>query len=468
MRLLPDRFLWMPALLLLLLQACGGSDDPEPTPDEGSAPIPGDLCPADLEPADNESCGCETETRSFQRNACDTTCVCSSGFWACTETCQDPVFPTLTWGLLPQAEEAEGNGNGIPNPGEQWAITGSVRIDNATEGEDVTVQLGTTSTRFLLESARVTLEDVGVADTNFRIPFRIAGTATDGTATLTVEAFTDGITVLTREVELTVVVIPTPQLALNGETFTEVTGNGDRFRDGGETWRLTTQLENRGNAIAEGIRVEASASSAALTDIAVGTTPSTLNGSGRTDVTVTFTVADQPEEANPTLQVTALASNAATVGINIPVSVRPPDNLRPVSTTLRQVEAGGNDDDIADDGETWEAVFVLENTGAFAINGLTWSLFNYPTTDPELSPDEDPPYTDFLFELDATVPSLAPGAQATITAITTIEEGFGPLGRVFLRAESSLRPHGPWPFDIELTRTAPDEEIVPIEPVVPE
>jgi hypothetical protein len=452
---------WVVGLALvsgLFLGACGGDDEDASSSDAGmDGSGNGGLDPAcegSENPTNNASCACEGTTREYTDGLCDYACVCETGFWGCTEECTEPVEVTLEWGTTPEAAEVEGNGNGVPNPGETWEVTGTVRFANATESQAVTVQLRSDSTKLGLEEPSTSLSDVGDTGVEFSLPFTIQPSATDGLAPLTVEAFgASGLEVIAETIELTVATIPTAILGFTGDELVEVTGDGNRFIDAGETWKLTITLRNTGDAAAEELVVEASSSSSSLTSVTVGDVVGTLNASGQIEVEVTFAVADEPTEVAAAIQLSATSSTAATASENIDVAVRPPDTLRLVETRVEQVPDFGNGDAVADDGELWQVVVAIENTGGFAVEELSWNLLNYtPTSGGEGSGSGEPPYTDLQFGLAEQPTRIAAGATIELLAQNEVAAGMGNIGRLIISANSSLRRHGPFAFDVNWTR----------------
>jgi hypothetical protein len=462
-RVTEERYLrWMVGACLvsgLLLAACGGEDDEQPSASDVGMDGSGDAgsdpaCEGSENPTNNASCACEGTTREFTEGLCDYACVCETGFWGCTEECTEPVEVMLEWGATPEAAEVEGNGNGVPNPGETWEVTGSVRFANATEGQAVTVQLRSDSTKLGLEEPSTSLSNVGDTAVEFSLPFTIQEAATDGLAPLTVEAFgANGLEVIDETIELTVATIPTAILDFTGDDLVEVTGDGNRFIDAGETWKLTITLRNTGDAAAEDLVVEASSSSSSLTNVEVGEVVGTLNAAGQVEVEVTFEVAAEPTEVAAAIQLSATSSTAATASENVDVTVRPPDTLVLLTTRVEQVPDFGNGDAVANDGELWQVVVEIQNTGGFAVEELSWNLLNYtPTSGGEGSGSEEPPYTDLQFGLAEQPTRIAAGATVELLAQNEVAAGMGNIGRLIISANSSLRRHGPFAFDVNWTR----------------
>lgn len=461
-RVTEDRALrWMIGACLLCgvwFSACGGDDEPSAGSDAGLDGSGGGgtdpACEGSENPTNNASCACEGTNRQYVDGLCEYDCACETGFWGCTEVCTEPVEVTLEWGTTPTAAEVDGNGNGVPNPGETWEVTGSVRYANATEGQVVTVQLRSDSTKLGLEEPSTALSNVGDTAVEFTLPFTVQESATDGLAPLTVEAFgATGLEVIDETIELTVATIPTAILDFSGDELVEVTGDGNRFIDAGESWKLTITLRNTGDAAAEDLVVEASSSSSSLTGVEVGDVVNTLNAAGQVEVEVTFAVAAEPTEVAAAIQLSATSSTAATASENVDVTVRPPDTLRLAGTRVEQVPDFGNGDAVANDGELWQVVVEIENTGGFAVEDLSWNLLNYtPTSGGEGSGSEEPPYTDLQFGLAEQPTRIAAGATVALLVQNEVSAGMGAIGRLIISANSSLRRHGPFAFDVNWTR----------------
>lgn len=469
---------FLPLSLLLVCSlpfavACGDDDPTPPGNNDGSGDGSGDIDPAcegSASPDANAACSCEGTSAVSVEDLCTTNCTCTGGFWTCGEpTCEEVTEPELMFSGDAGLQEVTGNGNGVPNPGETWSVSGNVIIADATEAQTVTVRLRSLSTKLDVAEASEDLADIGATAVPFTLEFMILPTATEGSAPLTLEAFTaGGFDLIEDELELTVATVPTPVLTFSAGSPTETTGNGDRFLDYGEEWSMPVTLRNTGDAVAEGIAVEATPSGASLTDVSVSGAPATLAATGSAEVLVAFTISDDPSDFSPTLSITATSDNAETISTVEAVTIRPIDTLSFVSSLVEQVEGEGNDDAIADNGEDWQLVITLENTGTAALEITEWRLNNYFI--PDLPGDGsgsgdgsgegsgegsggEPDYTDLKFELaDGTPTSIPGGSEIEVFATTTIDETMGDIGRVILTVQSSLRRHGPFAVDVPLAR----------------
>jgi uncharacterized repeat protein (TIGR01451 family) len=455
----------------LALGACGSDDEPTGGSDAGldGSGTTDPACEGSAEPQGNAACSCEGESVQSVDDSCTTSCVCSAGFWDCADpSCSEPLVPELEFAGDATLNEVTGNDNGVPNPGETWSVTGSVRILNAGTPEDVTVQLRSISTRLNLEDATVQVTGVGAEAAEYVVEFEIQPSATEGTAPLTVEAFTEGgFDVVSQELVVDVETVPTAVLTLAADDLDEVTGNGDRFVDPGETWTLPVTLRNTGDAAASDIDVEAVPSSGTLTALQTSSAPGTLAAGATATVNVQFTVAAAPTDFEPAISLTATSSNASTASTSAPVAVRPADTLSFVSSVISQIVGAGNDDTVADNDENWQVAITIENTGTVDLQISEWRLNNYFIPDlpgegstdgsgegsAEGSGETEPDYSDLKFTLREGAPStIEAGAEVTVFAETRIEAEMGNIGRIIVTLQSTLRRHGPFAVDVPLSR----------------
>lgn len=450
-------------LLALTLAACAGDPgDPSEGSDaggeadtstdgggvDGGADVDDPACRGEVVPTNGDPCDCTGETAEGRVGLCDRTCACAGGFWTCNEDCDEADALELVFDDLPSLSERTGNGDADVNPGETWVVTGAVAALNAPEsGADVTVRLATSSGRVDIEGATTPMRGLDDEAAVFDLAFTVSEDAVAGTVAITVEAFTDdGFVFVDETLEVDVVELDAPFLAFSRVRLNEVEGDGNSLVDAGETWAVTAVLSNNGTVAAEGIEVSGSVSSDALTLITTDAIDvGVLGPAASQEVRLDIQVADAPSELLPVVQFAATAANATTITEPYEVQVRPPDTLALDSATVGQATGGGNNDELADFGETWEIVITVSNSGGFDIEGLEWSVRNYVS-----GPDEEPVFTDLGFDLESSPETLAGGATGEVVLQTIVTDETGTSGRVLVTARSDVRQHAPLVYEVSL------------------
>jgi hypothetical protein len=459
-------------LCLPLAVGCGDSDDPPSgsTPDTGesdgldSPDVEPVACDPMLVPADGDTCDCEGGSTSNRDGLCDRTCVCTNGFFVCEDDCGTAEPVTLRWVTPPALVEVDGNGDRDVNPGEVWALEGTVVLANAETPVSTTVRATTASGRISLPDDPLSFPELDAAPEDFVIEFDVNANATAGPVVITVEAFTDGFQLIEHRVTFEVVELDRPVLSFVSDRLVEVVGDGNPVVDAGETWKVIATLRNGGSAAAEGVVLTAAPSSSSLTVVGDPVNVGVLSAGASREIEVTFEVSATPADLTPAIDLAATASNAGTATRVVPVSVRPPDTLRfDEDITFSQVEGEGNNDEFTDEGEVWELVFPVRNAGTFTIPGLEFTLRNYatpidpvtgePITDPESGlPIDDPAVTDLGFVLEDAPASLAASEESELRAVVEIPAGDATQGRILITPRSSIRQHAPFAYDIVLPR----------------
>jgi hypothetical protein len=437
-----------------LAVACG--DDATPGDGDGSSDGSDDgsgsddpACNGLVVPVDGDSCDCEGVEGSGVEAGCDRLCSCTAGFWDCeTLGCDDPDAPGLSWADLPSVEETEGNGDDDANPGETFALRGTLLLERADDGVTVVIQASTSSARIELEEPSLEFEGAVDGEITFEFVLNIADDAAAGEVSVTLDAYVVGQPdIVNEDVAVEITVPDSPSLAFDGLELTEGSGDGNRFVDAGERWVLTATLQNNGTLAAEDVEVTATPSNADLAldedTVSVGI----LGDGGTREVSFEFTVAANPTELDPQIQLAATSSNAATTTEIQTVTIVPTETLSAGTPVVQQVDGEGNDDAFADVDEVWEVVVPVTNNGTFEVPGLEWRLNNYVSP----SPDEEPYFPASLgFALTDEPVRLAAGASGSVTAQTTITAETPSTGRVILTATSDLRRHGPFALTLTL------------------
>lgn len=428
----------------------GGGDVSTDAGDGGLTDVDDPACRGEVVPTNGDPCDCTGATAEGRVDLCDRTCACAGGFWTCNEVCDRPEVVALEFSDAPSITERTGNGDADVNPGEVWVVTGSLAALNTdADGVDVTVRLATSSGRVDVDGASTSFAGLDAEPATFDLAFEVGEDAVAGTVAITVEAFTDDGFVFTDEtVDVDVVELDAPSLAFSRTRLNEVEGDGNSLIDAGETWAVTAVLSNNGTVAAEGIEVTGSVSSAALTlttteAVEVGV----LGPAASQEVRIDVRVADDPGELLPVVQLAATATNATTITEPVEVQVRPPDTLVLDEATVGQADGGGNDDELADNGETWEVVLSVSNSGSFDIEGFEWSVRNYVS-----GPDEEPVFTDLGFTIASSPDRLTGGASGEVVLEATMSDETGVSGRVLVTARSDVRQHAPLVYEVTLPR----------------
>jgi uncharacterized repeat protein (TIGR01451 family) len=241
----------------------------------------------------------------------------------------------------------------------------------------------------------------------------------------------------------TVVVPPdqTPRLTIE-KTGTLNDGDGDGLIDLGETISYSFLVRNAGTVTMSNVTVN----DPLLTNAGISVTPGpqTLAPGG----TATFTATYQPTQADidaGRVENTATGTGTPPSG---PPTESPPDTVvvPPDQTSGLTVEKTGtlNDgdgDDLIDLGETISYSFLVRNTGAVTLTGVTVN---------------DPLLADAGITLDQGPQTLAPGATFTFTATYTPTQGDIDAGRVENTATGTGTPPSGPPVE-----SPPDTVVVP-------
>lgn len=482
-----------------------------------SAPDP--ACEGEIVPFDGDPCDCEGADVDGTDGLCTRACSCDGGFWACDETCDEPDPLVLRWVDEPALAEVTGNGDAAVEPGERWAVEGSIAADNGPDGGiTVDLRLDSLSGKVSLTDSAATLDGVDAAGADFSLPFDVDDDASEGSVALDVEAFTtNGLASLNDTVTVEIAGITRGELRVDEDDLVELEGDGNRFVDPGERWALDITIVNEGNAVASGVSFAATTDSAALIVDTTSGDVGDLAADASSAVRIELTIAAAPADLAPVVTVTATSTDAgvAPAELDVSVDIEALDTLvwHRDELSIRQAAGAGNDDAVADPGETWEAVVPVSNSGTVAITGLSVSVTNFETphcgvdTDcgasgvnrcDELTPnattcagDEDcgpigvcgiglcevgscafscadgdpclvgtcvegwceaPVYRSAGFRLSSAPDELAPGANAEVVAAVTLDASTPDLARVFFSATSDVRtrPHASAAVDAAL------------------
>ncbi len=516
------------AAAALVLAACANDPGDEPRDTGGSADGSGDAgadvgadaspdiaspdagpdpaCEGEFVPFDGDPCDCEGTDVEGTEGLCTRTCTCDGGLWACDETCDEPDPLVLRWVEEPALAEVTGDGDNAVEPGERWAVEGSIAADNGPDGGiTVDLRLDSLSGKVSLTDSAATLDGVDGNGTGFTLPFDV-------------EAFTsNGLASLDYTVTVEIAGVTRAELRIDEDDLVEIEGDGNRFVDPGERWALDIVIVNEGNAPATGVSfVASSGSDAVFVDTPSGDLGE-LAPEASASVRIELTVAAAPADLAPVITVTATSSDDAVVPAEraFTFDIEALDTLvwDREGPSIRQAAGQGNDDDFADPGETWEAVIPISNSGTVAISGLSVSVTNFETprcgvdTDcgasgvnrcDDLTPnattcadDEDcgpigvcgiglcevgsctfscadgdpclvgscvdgwceaPVYRSAGFRLASAPDELAAGADAEVIASVTLDASTPDLARVFFSATSDVRtrPHASAAVDAAL------------------
>lgn len=402
-------------------------------------------CAADLVPADGDACDCLGEERDASDAICERSCVCSGGFWACDERCDEPDPVALRFTSAPALSEESGNGDALVQPGETWVVATEIVADNALDdGLEVFVRLDSDdgALRFDPELTQRTIDGLAQTPVSLRFPFTVNESARPGQAVATLDA-SSGFLVVSAEVPVTIAGPDTALLEWGAPEFVRVEGDVDRQIELGERWEVVVPLRNTGDRDATALAVEARASSAAIVPDASGIgVPARLEAGATASIRWPFTVGETLIELEPLLTLDATAGDTEPVQLGVPVPLVPPDTLAVV-------------------GYTWSSTppelalsVEVENTGALDVTGLEWTRINYASPTP-CGGDTEPPCEDPLvrsLELgDPDGPSAIAAGTSGVVRLTLTQTGdTPPVGRVLLRATSRLRAHGPYPVDVAL------------------
>ena len=296
--------------------------------------------------------------------------------------------------------------------------------------------------RFDPELTQRTIEGLAQTPVSLRFPFTVNETARPGQAVATLDA-SSGFLVVSAEVPVTIAGPDTALLEWGAPEFVRVEGDVDRQIELGERWEVVVPLRNVGDRDAADLRVEASASSAAIVPDASGIgVPARLDAGATASIRWPFAVGETLLELEPLLTLDATAADAESVQLGVPVPLVPPDTLAVV-------------------GYTWSSTppelalsVEVENTGALDVTGLEWTRINYASPTP-CGGAAEPPCEDPLvrsLELgDPEGPSAIAAGTSGVVRLTLTQTGdTPPVGRVLLRATSRLRAHGPYPVDVAL------------------
>ncbi|WP_018096262.1 DUF7507 domain-containing protein [Sinorhizobium meliloti] len=241
----------------------------------------------------------------------------------------------------------------------------------------------------------------------------------------------------------TVVVPPeqTPRLSIE-KTGTLNDGDGDGLIDLGETISYSFRVQNTGTVTLTGVTVN----DPLLTDAGISVTPGpqTLAPGGTATFTATYTPTQGDIDAG---RVENTATGTGTPPSGPPTEsppdavVVPPDQTSGLTIEKTGTLNDGDGDDLIDLGETISYSFLVRNTGAVTLTGVTVN---------------DPLLADAGITLDQGPQTLAPGATFTFTATYTPTQGDIDAGRVENTATGTGTPPSGPPID-----SPPDTVMVP-------
>lgn len=435
-------------LLCLLFAACSDS----PTTDSGAG-SGATSCAGDTAPETGAACACVGEQWSGSIDGCERLCFCTNSGWQCpgaacgedagdTEADSNTSSARLSWQGPALAREVSGNGDGQANPGESWEVVANLAVEGVdAAGATAVVRLSSISLKIEVGTPSSEVTVVPAEATTVTVAFRIAATATAGTAVIDLEAFVPGgFSTVDTSVEVPVVTVAAADLRWSNVQLSPDGSGDDLLVEAGESWTISARLANVGDAPAVDVAFGASPSSATLTLRGDLPAAQTLTPGASVTLTFGFDVASAPTEALPSLQLLATPSGGAPFGIVEEVALVLPDTL-----LLRSVgveEAGGNGDGIAQAGETWLVRAVVENTGLIDITGLVWTGTNIPNADG----------TALTFGSVSGEPTIAAQASGDVVFTSTLADGFALTGRIQVRAQSDIRStfHGPFALDVVL------------------
>jgi hypothetical protein len=435
-------------LFCLLFAAC--SDSPTPEPGAGSGET---SCAGDTTPETGAACSCVGEQWAGTVDGCERLCFCTNSGWQCpgaacsedagdTEADSNTSSARLSWQGPALAREVSGNGDGQANPGESWEVVANLAVEGVdAAGATAVVRLSSISPKIEIGTPSSEVTVVPAESTTVTVAFRIAATATAGTAVIDLEAFVPGgFSTVDTSVGVLVVTVAASELRWSNLELTPDGSGDDLLVEAGESWTLSARLANVGDAPAVDVAFGASPSSATLTLRGDLPAAQTLTPGASVTLTFGFDVAIAPTEALPSLQLLATPSGGAPSGVVEEIPLVLPDTL-----FLRSVgveEAGGSGDGIAQAGETWLVRAVVENRGLIDVTGLVWSGTNIPNGDG----------TALTFGSISGEPTIAAESTGDVLFTSTLSEGFARSGRIQVRAQSDIRStfHGPFALDVVL------------------
>ncbi|MFT4705436.1 MAG: hypothetical protein ACI81R_003147, partial [Bradymonadia bacterium] len=394
-------------------------------------------------------CDCPGQGVTENDNLCERTCACSGGFWECDQECIDPPSLALVFDSPLVWTEATGNGDTAAQAGEVWQVSTALRAENAQEsGVEVNVELRTDDALLVFtESSALTLSDVGETAVAIALQVEIAGAPRS--VSLRAEA-SSGFTVVDQETTLDVVGPNAPSLEWGDVSFERIDGNSNRDIELGERWQLVAELRNGGDAAATGLTLAARASSQALAvDSAPVSSPVDIGVGDTETLRWRFTVAEELIEVEPLVVLTAGADRSTDVVQEVVVPLVPPDTLSVGELTVDEA------------GDPLLVSVPVTNSAAFDIAGVEWSRINYesfcdPASEPaccgqEGLPECEVPYYRSLNANEPEGPSLLlAGETVDVTMTIPRPDGASNFGRIVLRANSSLRAHGPFLIEVAL------------------
>ena len=446
------KFAWLRVALAglgcLVVSACSDSAPADNGEGSGAA-----ACGDDVTPVAGGACGCVGDQWSGLVDGCERLCFCTNAGWQCpgadcaadagdTETDANTSSARLSWQGPAFAREVSGNGDGQANPGESWEVVANLAVEGVDEvGATAVVRLSSISPKIEIGTPSSEVTVVPASATTVTVGFRVAASASAGTAVIDLEAFVPGgFSTVDTSVEVPVVTVAAADLRWSNLELVPEGSGDDLLVEAGEAWTLTGRIANLGDAAAVDVVFGASPSSATL--LLRGDLPATQTLTPGASVTVSFgfAVAAAPTEAQPTLQLLATPGGAAPFGVVQEIPLVLPDTL-----SLRSVgveEADGNGDGIAQAGETWVVRALIDNTGLIDVTGLVWSGTNIPNSDG----------TVLAFGSAAGDGTIAAESTGSVVFTSTLAEGFAHAGRIQVRAQSDIRStfHGPFALDVVL------------------
>lgn len=432
----------------LLVSACTDTAPVDEGTGSGSA-----ACGADVTPVSGGACDCVGEQWSGTVDGCERLCFCTNAGWQCpgadcsadagdTETDANTSSARLSWQGPALAREVSGNGDGQANPGESWEVVANLAVEGVDEaGATAVVRLSSISPKIEIGTPSSEVTVVPADATTVTVGFRIAATATAGTAVIDLEAFVPGgFSTVDTSVEVPVVTVAAADLRWSSIELVPDGSGDDLLVEAGESWSVQARLSNQGDAAAVDVAFGASPSSSTIE--LRGELPATQTLTPGASVTVNFgfTISATPSEAQPSLQLLATPAGGAPFGVVEEIPLVLPDTLSLRSLSVE--EADGNGDGVAQAGETWAVRALIENSGLIDVTGLVWSGTNIPNGDGSV----------FTFGSAAGDPTIAAESTGSVVFVSTLADGFPHAGRIQVRAQSDIRStfHGPFALDVVL------------------
>lgn len=386
-------------------------------------------------------CDCDGEETDASDELCERTCLCTGGFWSCTEDCRDPASLALSLVGAATVAEAVGNGDGLLQPGETGEVSARIAVENAQEGgADVDVRLRSFDNELTFDGSSEARFEGASGERDVALRFGVQASASAGPIRLQLEV-SSGFILVEEEIDARVEGPNQPLLRWSDAGVERVDGNANRDIEVGETWEVLGTLSNEGDREASALEIGARASSATLELAESGAgVPASLDAGESRRVSWRFVVSEPLLELVPVVTLSAGAPDAEPRALDIEVPLTPPDTLLVANASFTGA------------GDELTLVVTVANTGQLDVTGLDWTRINYASPTPCGGDGEVECEVPFFERMEFGEPdgasSIAADGSAIVELPLSVTDETPFSGRVLLRAQSDLRDHGPYPIEV--------------------